>query len=218
MPTGYLTIDDAPSADLPEKLSILDSFDVPTLFFCEGRRLSDYPDHARQAVEAGFSLGNHTYSHRRSSELSVDEFRNELARTESLLNDVYDQTTVTRPARMFRFPYGDRGGDQSGRFQEILEHWGFRPPDPTHIGYEWYQERHADGYDWYWTWGVEDWNIASGAKLRARVDSASDRLQRASADIVLFHDDSNSPAMFECFIERLRAHGVELADPLDLLS
>lgn len=218
MTTGYLTIDDAPSANLPAKLTVLDEVDVPALLFCEGRRLAEYPEHGRYAVEAGVHLGNHTYSHRRSSELSVDEFRDELSRTESRLEAVYDHTSVARPARMFRFPYGDRGGEQHDKFQQLLNDWAFIPPDPSPITYDWYQERHADGYDWFWTVGVDDWNVASKAELRDQVDSVSDRLVQNSPDIVLFHDHSNTPAIFRYFVELLLEHGVEFADPLELLQ
>jgi peptidoglycan/xylan/chitin deacetylase (PgdA/CDA1 family) len=104
MTTSYLTVDDAPTETLPEKLAILEDHDVPALFFCEGRRLAEYPDHARQAVEAGYHIGNHAYSHQHASELSVDELTEEVAETETLLEEVYADAGVTRPARLFRFP------------------------------------------------------------------------------------------------------------------
>lgn len=221
MSVAYLTIDDGPSENLPEKLDILETYDVPALFFCEGRRLAEYPEHAGQAIESGFHLGNHTYSHRRASDLSVEAFRDELDRTESLLEDVYDRSSVSRPARTFRFPYGDKGDDegnnQAEQFQQILEEYGFTPPDSAQITYDWYDEDHADDFDWFWTIDLEDWQVESEAELRARVESATDRFDHPSPDIVLFHDDGNTAELFEAFVELLLETGVEFAAPTDLL-
>lgn len=214
--TAYLTIDDAPSADLPQKLEILREHGVPALFFCEGRRLADHAGHARQAVEAGYHLGNHAYSHSHASDLTVGGFREEVARTESLLEDVYDSASVERPARVFRFPYGDKGGDRAERFQEVLDERGFVPPNSDGITYDWYDE-HADDRDWYWTVDVEDWTAETEADLREQFEAVTDRLASESDDIILFHDAVNTPALFEAFVELLVEHDVELADPIDLV-
>lgn len=218
MTTGYLTIDDAPASDLPEKLDILREYDVPAIFFCEGRKLEAHPDRARQAIEAGMTLGNHAYSHTHASELSVAEFREEIKRTESLLESIYDETSQSRPARLFRFPYGDLGGDRAASFQEVLGEWGFSPIDATQIDYDWYQERHADNRDWFWTIEVEDWNATSRADLEAELAADRNRLDSNSADVLLFHDGGNSPQLLASFIELLSERGVQFEDPLDLVA
>lgn len=217
MPTAYLTVDDAPSAELPRKLDLLEARDVSALFFCEGRRLAEHPDHACRAVAAGFHLGNHAYSHRRASDLSAAEFRDELDRTESLLDDVYDRASATRPTRAFRFPYGDTGGDRAERFQRILADSGFVPPDPSRIPDDRYRECRADDRDWYWTVDVEDWTADSASELRERVEAVADRLDDASNDVVLFHDSGNTIGQFEAFVDSLAEREVELGDPLDLV-
>lgn len=218
MTTAYLTIDDAPSADLPEKLAILEERDVPTLFFCEGRRLEDYPDHARRAVEAGFHLGNHAYSHPHASDIAVEAFVDELERTESLLADVYDDAGVSRPAKLFRFPFGDMGGARAARFQQVLEREGFTAPDPDRID-ERYAAEHGADRDWHWTVSVGDWRIDSRAELRERVAAAvTDRLASPGSDIVLFHDAGNTPALFAAFVDLLLERGVEFEAPLSLVQ
>ena len=218
MTTSYLTIDDAPSEALPEKLAILESHDVPAVFFCEGSRLEAYPDHARQAVEAGFHLGNHAYSHQHASELSTETLRDEIERTETLLEDVYYDAGVSRPARMFRFPYGDKGDERREEFQEVLEEWGFTPPDPTRLSDDWYGERNASDRDWFWTVSVEDWTVESRSELRERIEAAAERLTDPSDDVILFHDAGNATALFEDFVELLVERGTEFGDPIDLLN
>jgi len=218
MSTAYLTIDDAPSADLPATLEILRDADVPAVFFCEGRRLDEHPEHARSAVEAGFHLGNHADSHTHASELGVEAFREELDRTDALLEDVYEDAGVDRPAKLFRFPYGDEGGDDAAAFQRVLADRGFVPPDPDAFTDDWYVDEQGDDLDWFWTVHFDDWNVETPAELRAEVEDAADRLDGDSPDVVLFHDGGNDPALFEVLIESLRERGIEFGDPLDLVE
>lgn len=218
MTTAYLTVDDAPSADLPAKLAVLAEQDVPAAFFCEGRRLEDHPEHAREAVEAGFHLGNHLATHPYASEIESERFRAELERTEELLEDVYDRAGVERPARLFRFPYGDRGGDRADAFQAVLAERGFVPPTPGAFEYEWYADDHAGHRDWAWTVALDDWNVETAGELRERVEAATDRIESDSADVVLFHDAGNSPELFEVLASLLRDRGVRFGDPLALVD
>jgi peptidoglycan/xylan/chitin deacetylase (PgdA/CDA1 family) len=218
MTTSYLTVDDAPTETLPEKLAILEDHDVPALFFCEGRRLAEYPDHARQAVEAGYHIGNHAYSHQHASELSVDELTEEVAETETLLEEVYADAGVTRPARLFRFPYGDKGGERADRFQAVLEAEEFTPPDPSRIEYDWDGENRDGDRDWYWTVSVEDWEADSRAELSDHGGAVDDLFDQPGDDVVLFHDGGNTPALFEAFLELLAERDVEFGDPLDLVN
>lgn len=218
MTTAYLTIDDAPSATLPETVALLEERDVPALFFCEGRRLVEYPDHARTALEAGFHLGNHAYSHQHASELSLETFDAELERTESLLEDIYDGAGVSRPAKLFRFPFGDKGDEHAVAFQERLAADGFVSPDPGLIDYEWYREDHGEDRDWFWTVDVADWTVDSRAQLDETIEASADRLDSAANDIVLFHDAGNAPDLTAHFVDRLLERGLEFGDPLSLVA
>jgi len=211
MTTAYLTVDDAPSEDLPEKLDVLDDRGVTALFFCEGRRLDDYADHARQALEAGHLLGNHAYSHTHGSELSVEEFRGEVEETEALLEGVHESAGVERFAKLFRFPYGDAGGDNHDAFQAVLADHGFAPPKSTGID-ETAAEVGGDR-DWGWTVDVEDWTADSPAELRERVADVSVRFETGSEDVILFHDDGNTAEQFAAFVDELLDRGVDLGDP-----
>ncbi|GAA0271200.1 polysaccharide deacetylase family protein [Halobacterium noricense] len=206
---AYLTIDDAPSETLGAKLDALDAHDVPAVLFCEGRRLDDYPALAERAVEAGYHLGNHTYSHPYASDSSVEAFEQELARTERRIDAVYDRTSVTRPARLFRFPYGDDGGDHAELFQQILDDYGFTGPNGAATG-----ERPR--FDWSWTLDAEDWETDDVAELRARFETALSEAGDGD-EIVLFHDAGNSPELFEAFVGWLDDSDLDLADPLDLI-
>lgn len=219
-PTGraYLTVDDAPTDTLDAKLDVLAAEEVPALLFCEGGRLAEHPEQARRAVERGFHLGNHTYSHRPASDLRRDAFRAELRRTDAMIDDVYDSAGLERPARLFRFPYGDRGGSRSAAFQTILDERGFQGPNHDRFTDDWYQGEVAGGSDWFWTIEVADWTVSERDALAANIADEADRIAAPSADIVLFHDDHNTVGLFADFVELLRDHGLDFRDPLNLLS
>jgi peptidoglycan/xylan/chitin deacetylase (PgdA/CDA1 family) len=207
---AYLTIDDAPSETLDEKLDALAARNVPAVLFCEGRRLDGHAALAERAVEAGYHLGNHTYSHPYASDCSVEQFEAELARTEERIDAVYDSAGVSRPAKLFRFPYGDEGGDRSAEFQRVLRERGFVGPNGA-LGTEAGEPRRRD---WSWTLDAEDWTTDDAAELRARFDASA---RAADGDeIVLFHDAGNDVSLFAAFVGWLADSDFELADPLDL--
>ena len=184
---------------------------MPALLFCEGRRLDRYPEHAARAVEAGVHLGNHTWSHPRASELSEAAFVREIERTERRIEAAYDRAEATRPAKLFRFPYGDEGGDRAADFQGVLRERGFVGPSRD--------DRDSDRADWSWTLDVGDWETDDVSELRARFEaSVGDAGDAGRADeVVLFHDAGNSPALFEAFVGGRADGDPELADPLELL-
>jgi peptidoglycan/xylan/chitin deacetylase (PgdA/CDA1 family) len=219
MPSAYLTIDDAPSGDLSGKLDTLDRHEVPAMLFCEGRRMADHLDRAVEAIERGYHLGNHTETHPHCSELSVAEFRRELDRTERRIEDAYDRAGVDRPAKLFRFPYGDRGGGSTADFQRVLTQREFAPATATDVTYDWYRETHAGARDWFWTVDCRDWDVASVEQLRHTVETvAADRLASSAADIVLFHDAGTDLALLDAFLEELQSRGVEFTAPTDALE
>ncbi|HEY8191255.1 MAG TPA: polysaccharide deacetylase family protein, partial [Alphaproteobacteria bacterium] len=66
---AYLTIDDSPSAHTGELTVALQKRGVPALLFCRGDRMEKNPDAIVEALECGFVIGNHAYSHTRFSTL-----------------------------------------------------------------------------------------------------------------------------------------------------
>jgi peptidoglycan/xylan/chitin deacetylase (PgdA/CDA1 family) len=217
MTTAYLTVDDAPSATLPEKLAALDDYGVTALLFCEGRRLADHADHARRAVEAGHLLGNHAHDHNHASDIAVEDFADEVDRTEAAIDEVYADAGVDRPARVFRFPFGDKGGDRAAAFQAVLAERGFRPPNAELIDYDFWTDQAGDR-DWFWTVDVEDYNVDTKAGLAENVAEAADRLDGDANDILLFHDGGNDPEQFEHYLNLLDDRGVTFGDPLALVD
>lgn len=109
MRQAYLTIDDSPSNQTGQLLDWLQTRNIQALFFCIGERLEANMDVMERAVAEGHILGNHSYTHPRSSLVGLDAMLAEIDRTETLIEQVYTQAGATRPARYFRFPHMDRG-------------------------------------------------------------------------------------------------------------
>lgn len=109
MPEAILTIDDSPSPETDRLTGFLKMRGISALLFCRGDRLEANPDPVVRAIEQGFTVGNHAFSHRRFSTLSCEEGVEEIERTERLIDAAHEQAGVTRSARYFRFPHLDRG-------------------------------------------------------------------------------------------------------------
>ncbi len=106
---AYLTIDDSPSQNMDVMTEHLFVRSIPAIFFCRGDRLEENPDAAIRAIQKGFVLANHSYTHQRSSQKDVAFTIDEIARTERLLEKLHKQAGVAQRGRYFRFPHVDRG-------------------------------------------------------------------------------------------------------------
>lgn len=117
--TAYMTIDDSPTYDTDRLTDFLVERGVPAVLFCIGGDYKDIdiqcqgmetlPDPIVRAIEKGFLIGNHTYTHSRSSELSYDAVVEEIEETERMIDRLYRRAGKSRLARLLRFPQIDRG-------------------------------------------------------------------------------------------------------------
>jgi peptidoglycan/xylan/chitin deacetylase (PgdA/CDA1 family) len=97
-----LTFDDGPARGVTRSLlRILQDHHVPATFFMVGSRVRSAPRAARRVARAGFTIGNHTWSHRELTRLSNRAIRRELRRTARELR----RDDIT-PSALMRPPYG----------------------------------------------------------------------------------------------------------------
>jgi probable sporulation protein (polysaccharide deacetylase family) len=87
---------------LPGMLQVLRQERVPATFFLEGSWVKKNPEQARALVKEGHEIGNHAYSHPQMSSLSSARIREEILRTEQLI----EETLGTR-SKWFAPPAGD---------------------------------------------------------------------------------------------------------------
>lgn len=103
-----LTFDDGPHpVNTPRLLDILRRRNVKATFYVVGNLVERYPHIARQIVEEGHEIGNHTWTHPNLKKLGESQVRSELNRT----RDVIVQSTGVQP-RTMRPPYGSLSTNQ----------------------------------------------------------------------------------------------------------
>jgi peptidoglycan/xylan/chitin deacetylase (PgdA/CDA1 family) len=216
---AYLTIDDAPSSDFQRKVAYLRARGVPAVFFCIGEQLERYRLDVIQAIRDGFLIGNHSYSHARFSQLSVDQAATEVATTDGIIDALYRDAGVERPAKLFRFPYADRGR-QRRRFSRRLAAMGYeglRIPSPR-LPFPFVRALRFTGRDSWWTFDLRDWCLSNGDH-RHPIRSKRDVLDRLDQEIqqtwgrigrnhvFLMHDHEQTAELFSELVDRLLEHG-----------
>jgi peptidoglycan/xylan/chitin deacetylase (PgdA/CDA1 family) len=232
---AYLTIDDAPSVDMRQKIDFLAQKQIPVVWFCVGESIAQRPDSVVYAIEKGGIIGNHTYTHPACSRLELDVIYDEIRRTDALIETAYRQAGVSRPAKYFRFPYGDKGAlgsdfasgytgealERKETIQAFLRAEGFTQPafegitDPT------YQNLNKDA-DWLWTYDCMEWSIHNSQPIYgitsleavfARMEEVVPDGKRGlntpgSEEIILVHDHPETTPYFAAIIQRLLDKGI----------
>lgn len=102
----FLTFDDGPVPGPTEfVLEILKKFGARATFFCIGDNIRKHPAVFTQVVEAGHSIGNHTFNHLKGWNYSTKDY---LANIElcadQIISGYKPQSTVD--GQLFRPPYG----------------------------------------------------------------------------------------------------------------
>ncbi|MCX7796511.1 MAG: polysaccharide deacetylase family protein [bacterium] len=108
-----ITFDDGPRpVYMPIILDILNRYSVKATFFLVGKRVKLYPYFAKDIIENGHTIGNHTMHHLNLTTLSYDKKYKEILEAQ----DIIYSTTGER-CRYFRPP----GGDYDKDIEEILK-------------------------------------------------------------------------------------------------
>ena len=137
---ALLTIDDISSENTTAIVDYLVEKGITAIMFAWGENVERLPEAAEYALKKGMIVGNHSYSHPHFSELSFEEYVNEIEKNEEILNKIYQSAGVERKYRPFRFPYGDKGGDNKEALQKYLFEKGFDKVDDTKIPFKSWKE------------------------------------------------------------------------------
>ncbi|CCN70628.1 polysaccharide deacetylase family protein [Vibrio nigripulchritudo] len=216
--TAYLTIDDGPSKFMLDKIEFLLKNRIPAVFFCCGSRIEKRFDVVVNAIKSGYIIGNHSYSHKPFSEISLDECVTEIRLTDEIIEEAYRVAGVTRVLRLFRFPFGDKGGlngpdvyadysidgyRRKNYLQAYLKELGYTQIDMSLVTYPFLRDYNlTEDVDCYWTYDTLDWSIPSknpiggvhslsSAFARMDLDEPLNRKglnSGSSEEIVLIHD------------------------------
>ena len=107
---AYLMVDDAPSKYFKAKTLFLRERGVPAVFFCMGKDMMERKNELAGAISEGFLVGNHSFSHRKFSDMPLQLCLKEIAVTHQRLLEIYQKAGTAPSGLLFRFPYLDKGG------------------------------------------------------------------------------------------------------------
>lgn len=225
---ALLTIDDVSSENTPAIVDYLCEKNITAIMFMVGQWAEKHPEELIYALKHGMIVGNHSYSHPHFSELGFDECRNEIDKNEEVLDSFYAKAGVERRYRPFRFPYGDKGGDNKDLIQKYLSEKGFDKVKDTEIGFPFWKEMGLDkDIDTFWTFDFMEYCIRPGSGFTAddvikRIydpapGNGAPLLKDGSNHLLLLHAHDETEAMvpgyYRIFIEELLKNGVEFATP-----
>ena len=98
----YLTFDDGPIPEAtPMILDHLNSYQAKATFFCVGENILRYPEIFNNILEAGHSVGNHTFHHLNGWKTQKNEYLTDIAKCQQLISPY-----VQRKRPLLRPPYG----------------------------------------------------------------------------------------------------------------
>ena len=223
---ALLTIDDVSSKNTPAIVDYLAEKNIPVIMFMVGQWAENNPEELIYALKAGVVVGNHSYTHPNFSKISFAECKKEIEKNEEVLNRFYDQAGVERKYRPFRFPYGDKGGENKEKIQEYLANMGFDKVKDTMIPYPWWKEQGLNrDIDTFWTFDFAEYNIRRGSgftkdDVMARIHDMnveSPMLKDGGTHMILLHahDDTEElvPEYYKIFVDELLNNGVEFVKP-----
>lgn len=220
-----LTFDDAPTADsvlmsgaqrAQKIIAALSQNAVPdALFFVKTDAITAQNQAQLEAyAQAGFHLGNHSYSHNSANKLKPNDF----------LLDVYQSHLILKPLRnklpYFRFPYLHYGASQDDidTIQAGLEELGY------HNGYV-----TVDNFDWsinaLMLEAISAKNSVNFDKLsQLYVDTlwdgiefydkiAQDTLGKSPKHVLLLHENDAAALFLPALINRIRERGWTIITP-----
>lgn len=238
--TVSVTIDDLPVAGSTRSLeerqeitkNLLDKITkhgVPVEGFVNERKLGHpTPDPGeigllKAWLDAGLELANHTYSHTRFTEVSLEEFKKEILLGEQVTRPMMKEYGME--LRWFRYPHlaiGDDGGKRAA-FEEFLEEHGYIIAPVSVINQDWV---YNGAYTRAWRAGdrdlmeriADDYIRYTGEVFEYVEQFSFDVLGYELPQILLLHANRLNADHFDRLIEMMTARGyqfISLEEALD---
>lgn len=200
-----LTFDDGPSSKFKQLLDYLTDNKHKAIFFILGKEVdSKNEKFLIKAINKGFLIGNHSYSHPNFSKILFEEAKKEILKTDKIIENLYRKSAKKRTLKIFRFPFGSQGGSNKSIIQKFLKELGYK--NPYYKNYSFLMKKWRAKQDLFWHLDPKDWSKdTTPEKAISRIKKAKNK------DIIDMHDHTYS---FNHFIkpvcEFLSSEGFEL--------
>lgn len=209
----YLTIDDWPTWDMKEKVDFLNSKWIKAIWFCEWRNLKRYPSETIYAIRNGHIIWNHSYNHPHFGDIPIKEIKNQIEKTDKLIEELYKKSWILRTMKLCRFPYLDNWDKKwylntdwkdshVKAIQNVLKELWYVQPKFENINYEWFNKAWLnsclnvdctyDSFDWCLEEWIEMFGYSDLKSILSRMDENYPENGRGlnysgSNDIVMMH-------------------------------
>jgi len=225
---AVLTIDDLASKNTPAIVDYLNEKQIQVVMFLVGESVEKNKSEAIYALQHGMILGNHSFTHPYFSKLSYEEGIEEIEKCETVLDELYKEAGVERKYRPFRFPFGDRGGDNTEKYQQYFKEKGFHKLKDSQITVSWWKEdRHHEFVDTFWTFDFEEYRLNwdpdfTYEKIFEKINNTNPEngtvlLEEGSRHLLLLHAHDNTEALipeyYKQFIDYLLEKDVQFEKP-----
>lgn len=241
-----MTIDDAPSVDMKQKVDVLVKHNIPCVWFCQGSNIEERPELAMYALQQGHIIANHSYSHPNFSRIPLADCLQEIDKTDAIIQKIYDDVGLSWTHKFFRFPHGDKGdllfGDlhetptsegqkRKDALQAYLRLRGYSQPDFNSVTNAFHRSTGMfHDVDWRWTFDVMEYAPYRDGKygyrtmeeIFQRMDTHSPEdglsMHDASTDeIILVHDMPETAEWFQEIVEKLCQKNMEFTNVKNLV-
>lgn len=116
----YLTFDDGPTPEITEwVLEELKKYKAKATFFCIGNNIDKHPEIFEKVMNAGHSVGNHTFSHLDGWKTSTEEYIANSIKCSVIGNPSPNCKLKTTNCQLFRPPYGKIKIAQAKRLRQL---------------------------------------------------------------------------------------------------
>ena len=226
--------DRLPASDLTamtaKLLGTLHDQNIPVVGFVNERKLYRVPGEVDARIkllemwlDAGFDLGNHTYSHASLNQIELKDWEDDVIQGESVLRLLL--TEHKKQLRYFRHPYLDTGRDLETKHkaEEFLAQRGYRIAPIT-----------LDGWDWMFAGLYEDAKKRNDTTLQQQIvkdylayhDAVFTYMEQLSAKVVgyeprqilLLHASNLEADHIGELLDLLRKHGYRFITLQDALG
>jgi len=203
----YLTIDDCASSNFKEKVDYLYDNNIPASFFCIGKLIEENQEDVVYAINKGYDIHNHSYSHNHFSDLNLEEITYEITKTDKLIDEIYRLAGKERKNKYIRLPYGDKlyfKPEINTSVQEIVKELNYIKPNIKRLRFNLINNLYKQDIDLYWTYMTKEYKKDSGKVIK----NLKNRLKTNGNELLVIHDHDNK-AFFK-IIDTLKESDVKV--------